>query len=254
MKFPGKVALAAAAVWFSSAAFALSEPSAPGNAPSALAGLQASDDALYAEHWIRAEDDNHDGPFAIVDKKAARIYVFGPGGRLEGSSPVLLGLARGDVPVPGAGSKDPAQLLPYERKTPAGRFQSFPGRNLNGEAVVWVDYDTGIAIHRVRPGPSQAKRLHNLGTMTPDDKRMSLGCVVVPESFFSTVVLPTLGHAHGTIYVLPEEGPVQAMFHGAPEPATAVAPPAPEHQAASFAEPAAPPAAFAGREVDLQSQ
>jgi hypothetical protein len=258
MKFPGRVALAAAAVWFSSAAFALTEPSAPGDTPSALSEQQASDDALYAEHWIRAEDDNHDGPFAIVDKKAARIFVFGPAGRLEGSSPVLLGLARGDAPVPGAGAKDPSQLLPYERKTPAGRFQSVPGRNLNGEAVVWVDYDTGIAIHRVRPGPSQARRLHNLTTAAADDKRMSLGCVVVPEEFFSAVVLPTLGHAHGTIYVLPEDGPVQAMFHAEPVPAAAVPAPAQERPAAALAEPVARPAAttaaFTDREVDLLSQ
>jgi hypothetical protein len=41
---------------------------------------------------------------------------------------------------------------------------------------------------------------------------MSLGCVVVPESFFLSVVLPTLGRTRGTVYVLPEDGPVQAMF------------------------------------------
>jgi hypothetical protein len=253
MKLPRRAVLAAAAVWFSSAAFALSEPSAPGNATPPLAAVQASEDAQYAEHWIRAKDDNHERPFAIVDKKAARIFVFGPRGQLVGSSTTILGLARGDVPVPGAGAKDPSQLLPHERKTPAGRFQSMPGRNLNGESVVWVDYDTGIAIHRVRPGPSQAQRLRSLGTATPDDKRLSLGCVVVPEEFFKTVVLPTLGHTRGTIYVLPEEGPVQAMFHPAPVPATPIARAEPDLPAAPAVEPVAADGA-ALREVDLQSQ
>ena len=46
--------------------------------------------------------------------------------------------------------------------------------------------------------------------------------MVVPESFFLSVVLPTLGHGHGTVYVLPEDGPVTAMF-AAPRGDTTVA-------------------------------
>ena len=167
MKFSGKLIIAAAAVWISSAAFALTDPSARNGEPaSALTGVDASDDARYVEHWIREKGDDHGRPFAIVDKKAARIFVFGAGGQLVGSSSTILGLARGDVPIPGAGQKDPSQLLPYERRTPAGRFDSQPGKNIHGESVVWVDYDTGIAIHRVRPGRSQTQRLHSLAYPT----------------------------------------------------------------------------------------
>ena len=214
MKVFAQLALAASVAWMSSSALAMTDPSANAGRPaaSALAGTDASSDARYVEHWIREKGDDHGRPFAIVDKKAARIFVFAPGGRLVGASPTLLGLARGDVPIPGAGLKDPSRLLPYERRTPAGRFESMPGRNLHGEEVVWVDYDTGIAIHRVRPGRSLPRRLHNLALPGAEDKRMSLGCVVVPESFFYGVVLPTLGHSHGTVYVLPEDGPVQALF------------------------------------------
>ncbi len=221
MNFWGKLALAASVAWVSNASFAMTDPAArvePQAAPaptasfSALAGVEASDDARYVEQWIHAKGDAHGMPFAIVDKKAARIFVFGAHGQLVGTSSTILGQARGDVPVPGAGQKDPSRLLPYERKTPAGRFESQPGRNLSGEPVVWVDYDTGIAIHRVRPGKMQATRLHNLATDGTDDKRMSLGCVVLPESFFLQTVLPTLGHSHAVVYVLPEDGPVEAMF------------------------------------------
>jgi hypothetical protein len=221
MNLLGKLVIAVAAVWSGSAAFALTDPSARNGEPvSALAGVDASADARYVEHWIRARGDDHGRPFAIVDKKAARIFVFGAGGQLAGSSSTILGLARGDVAVPGAGQKDPSQLLPYERRTPAGRFESQPGKNLHGESVVWVDYDTGIAIHRVRPGRSQAQRLRSLSDAAADDKRLSLGCVVVPEAFFSQVVLPTLGRSHGTVYVLPEDGPVQALFADPAQPAT----------------------------------
>jgi hypothetical protein len=128
-------------------------------------------------------------------------------------SSTILGQSRGDIPVPGAGQKNPANLLPYERKTPAGRFESQPGRNLHGEPVVWVDYDTGIAIHRVRRGISQIQRTASLASEDPGNKRLSFGCVVVPETFFLSVVLPTLGRVHGTVYVLPEDEPVQAMFN-----------------------------------------
>jgi hypothetical protein len=222
MNFWGKLALAASVAWVSTTAIAMTDPSPRGEqqpgpsatsaATLALASTDASGDARYVEQWIHTRGDAHGLPFAIVDKKSARIFVFGASGRLVGTSATLLGQARGDIPVPGAGQKDPSRLLPYERKTPAGRFESQPGRNLSGEPVVWVDYDTGIAIHRVRPGRMQATRLHNLATDGADDKRMSLGCVVLPESFFLGTVLPTLGHSHAVVYVLPEDGPVEAMF------------------------------------------
>jgi hypothetical protein len=224
MNFWGKLAFAVSVAWVSTATFALTEPTQRNGEPaSALSEVDASSDARYVESWIHARGDDQGRPFAIVDKKAARIFVFGAGGQLVGTSATILGLARGDQPVPGAGQKDPAQLLPYERKTPAGRFESQPGRNLNGEQVVWVDYDTGIAIHRVRPGRAQLQRLHSLATNDADDKRLSLGCVVVPETFFTDVVLPTLGHTPGTVYVLPEDGPVQAMFANPQPGGTAVA-------------------------------
>jgi hypothetical protein len=213
MNFWGKLAVAASVAWISSTASALTDTTTrPGESLSALETVDASADARYVEHWIHEKGDDHGRPFVIVDKKAARIYVFGAGGTLVGASSTLLGQSRGDIPVPGAGQKNPTDLLPYERKTPAGRFESQPGRNLHGEPVVWVDYDTGIAIHRVRPGISQMQRTASLATEDPDNKRLSLGCVVVPENFFLSVVLPTLGHVHGTVYVLPEDEPVQAMF------------------------------------------
>ena len=213
MNFWGKLAVAASVAWISSTASALTDTTGQGQSLSALASVEASEDARYVEHWIHEKGDDHGRPFVIVDKKAARIYVFGAGGTLVGMSSTLLGQSRGDIPVPGAGQKNPSALLPYERKTPAGRFESQPGRNLHGEPVVWVDYDTGIAIHRVRPGISQMQRQASLATEDPNNKRLSLGCVVVPEEFFLSVVLPTLGHVHGTVYVLPEDEPVQAMFN-----------------------------------------
>jgi hypothetical protein len=151
---------------------------------------------------------DHDGlPFAIVDKKNARIYVFDHAGRLRGASPVLLGQAIGDDSAPDVGEHAQTGKVPLEeRTTPAGRFVSEPGRNRHGEQVVWVDYQSAFAIHRLRPGPSQRPRQVRLASATPRDNRASYGCVVVPVRFYLDVVARLLGQGRSVVYVLPEQG------------------------------------------------
>jgi len=174
-------------------------------------------DARYVAEWALQSSDNQHRPFAVVDKKAARIYVFDAEGRLLGAANALLGQAPGDHSVPGVGDGDVNRIPLADRTTPAGRFASEPGRNLSGEAIVWFDYNAALAIHRVRPGASQVQRLERLASGTPSDNRASLGCVVVMPEFYDGVVQPTLGQHRGVVYVLPESQPVQAMF-GAPQP------------------------------------
>lgn len=203
------------------ALFLLSGPVAAGDGASPLpraallAGLAAegaSPDALYTARWVLDASDNRGLPFAIVDKKDARMYVFDAGGQLRGATAALLGLAPGDHSVPGIGQRNVADILPFERTTPAGRFLSQPGRNLTGEAVVWVNYGEGLAIHRVRPDNSQEQRLQRLASSTPGDNRISLGCVVVPVAFYENVVTPLLGNSYSVVYVLPETRPAHALF------------------------------------------
>lgn len=147
----------------------------------------------------------HQGrPFAIVDKRAARLYVFGEHGEFVGDSPVLLGLARGDLAPPDIATRRPASLLPFERTTPAGRYASEPGHNDKGEDIVWIDYDASLAIHRLRPSAPAERRAERLASANPDDKRISFGCVVVPVAFYDDVVRPTLGRSRGLVIVLPE--------------------------------------------------
>jgi len=180
----------------------------------AFAGEAASTDARYAAASVMALADNKGLPFVIIDKKDAKIFVFDASGRLRGASAVLLGLASGDLSVPGIGQRPLTQILPAERTTPAGRFLSQPGRNLQGEQVIWVNYSEGLAIHRMRPGNSQEQRRERLASATPDDNRISLGCVVVPVAFYEGVVAPLLGRSYSVVYVLPETRPVQALFGG----------------------------------------
>lgn len=178
----------------------------------ALATEAASVDARHTARWILETSDNRGLPFVIVDKKDARMYVFEGNGLLRGATAALLGLAPGDHAVPGIGQRKVSDIRPFERTTPAGRFLSRPGRNLQGEDIIWVQYSEGLAIHRVRPDSSQEQRLQRLASSTPGDNRISLGCVVVPVAFYENVVAPLMGKSFSMVYVLPEDSPVYALF------------------------------------------
>jgi hypothetical protein len=177
-----------------------------------FAGQRASTEARFVADWVMDAKDNRNLPFVIVDKKDARIFVFEAGGRIRGTSPVLLGLAPGDHGVVGLDKRDLARMDVRERTTPAGRFISEPGRNLQGEDVVWIDYDAALAIHRLRPSAPKERRAERLASATPDDNRISLGCVVVPVAFYENVVRPMLSHTRGVVYVLPETRSAREVF------------------------------------------
>jgi hypothetical protein len=136
-------------------------------------GQRASAEARKVAHWALASRNAQGKPFAIVDKKDARVFVFGADGRLQGAAPALLGLAVGDDSAPGVGQRVAIGIAPDERTTPAGRFDSQPGHNLNAEAIVWVDYKAAVA----PPAPGAAeRRAQRLASSAADDRRISLGC------------------------------------------------------------------------------
>ena len=161
--------------------------------------------------------DNQGLPFAIVDKKRARVFIYGARGALQGVSPVLLGLARGDDSVPGIGERKMSEIRPEERITPAGRFNSEPGVNLQGEDIVWLDYDAAVSMHRVRTNNKKERRLERLASARPEDHRISYGCVNVPAGFYDAHVKPLFGNAPGVIYVLPENKSAREYFKFMPD-------------------------------------
>lgn len=180
--------------------------------------VRAPSDVTQVAAWAVREADNGDRPFVIVDKRRAQVYVFDTGGRLLGTSPVLLGYAAGDHTVAGIGNKTIEQIKPFERTTPAGRFQSEPGRNSLGHDVVWVDYEAAVSMHRVRATNPKERRLERLATPTPADNRISWGCINVPVAFFDETVWPNIGKKRGIVYVLPEKDPLVAFFPAATAP------------------------------------
>ena len=187
--------------------FACAKPMETGAAPLIAARVETTNAAYELSRSVLRSADHGKRPFAIVDKQAATIAVYLGNGALAGQSPVLIGQAWGDEAAAGAG--DRAQfaggLQAGDRTTPAGRFESEPGHNRAGEAIVWFDYDAALAIHRLRPGPTYPDRARRLTSTEAADKRVSAGCIVVPEAFYDLVVQPTLGRSRGLVYVLAED-------------------------------------------------
>ena len=188
----------------------------PADALEAVASTKAS---VEAHQLAQAAANTHDSqglPFAVVDKKKARLFIFGADGTLQGTSPVLLGLAQGDDSAPGIGERKLSDIRPEERTTPAGRFVSEPGTNLQGEDIVWVDYGAAVSMHRVRTANKSERRLERLASANAADHRISYGCINVPAAFYDTYVKPAFGSASGVIYVLPEQQPAHAYFNFLP--------------------------------------
>jgi hypothetical protein len=186
----------------------------PAGAAQEFSDSAASAEARSLVGWVQQTGDAHGRPFAVVDKRAAQLYVVAADGRLAGQTPVLLGSAPGDHTAPGVGDHAQAGHVPAdERTTPAGRFEAEPGQNASGEPIIWVDYDSAFAIHRLRPGFSYRARAGRLAAGPAQSRRMSWGCVVVPVAFYQQVVDKVLGHAASVVYVLPETRSVQAFVH-----------------------------------------
>ncbi|WP_205960696.1 L,D-transpeptidase [Ramlibacter rhizophilus] len=180
--------------------------------------VQAQDDTMAElgpqarslAEWVLASGDAQGMPFAIVDKQAATLYLFDATQALITSTPVIVGQTVGDHTTPGVGQRTQlGRVGRDERTTPAGRFETKPGRNLQGEHVVWLDYDAAFAIHRVREGPRYEERLARLASASPRDNRDSLGCVVVPVDFYLKHVQEVFGRRAGVVYVLPESASQQ---------------------------------------------
>jgi len=162
--------------------------------------------------WVVATGDHRGRPFIVVDKVGARVIAFDADGRLRGTSPALLGLARGDHSVPGIGERPIASIRPEERTTPAGRFDAEMGRNANGEDILWVDYDNAVSMHRVRATNPAEQRLRRLASATVSDNRISYGCINLPAAFYDGVVKALFSPRNGVVYVLPETRSAGQVF------------------------------------------
>jgi hypothetical protein len=175
-------------------------------------GQSASHDVRLIADWAVHTRDHRGLPFIIVDKVNAAAYAFEPSGRLVRSTSVLLGTGIGDVFPPGVADMDMYATKPWQRVTPAGRFEADIDVVAKGKSLLWVDYDTGIALHKIPSGKSSQRRHERIKSARAADKRMTYGCINVPAAFFDQVVYPAFKARGGMVYVLPESSPAAKLF------------------------------------------
>jgi len=195
---------------------------AQADANAAQAALpQASADVQKVARWIADSRDNGAMPYLLVDKVNAQVYAFDRSGKLEGSAPALLGMAKGDrLLVSNSMAVD--DIPPQSRITPAGRYVSRLALDEHGQELLVIDYAAAISLHPVVKGTPEERRAERLSSVTSKDNRVSHGCINVPKDFYANVVSPTFTRTPGVVYILPETNSPTELF-GMRSPLDAVA-------------------------------
>lgn len=163
-------------------------------------------------NWVTASGDNGELPFMVIDKVAAVVAIYDSKGKLLGQTPALFGITPGDDSSPGVGDRELSEIAPEERTTPAGRFVSKFGPAAGGRNVLWVDYATSISLHPVVTTKKKERRLQRLRSATPEDNRITYGCINVPSRFYTRVVAPNFQEDIGVVYILPEVRSLNEVF------------------------------------------
>jgi hypothetical protein len=208
----GAAGLALGLVFAVSSTAVAGQPPAPGQGNAVE--REASPAVQQLKSWVLETGDNQDLPFVLIDKVNAQVFAFSRDGGLLGATPVLLGLARGDVAPPGIGDRPLSAIGPEDRITPSGRYVASIGENLAGKSILWIDYAGALSLHPVVTGRPADRRLQRLATPTSEDNRISYGCVNVPVPFFQEIIAPAFRGTVGIVYILPESIPIAEVFPG----------------------------------------
>ena len=174
-------------------------------------GQEVSDAVIELAGWVVASNDSQGYPFAIMDKDAAQILVFDGDGRLRGAAPGLFGSAVGDHTAPGIAGLALRAIPSRDRTTPAGRFIGGYGPSIDAGRVLWVDYDSAVSIHPTATGVPAERRPERLASASPDDNRVTHGCINVEPGFYELVVQPTFERG-GVFYILPDTASMAETF------------------------------------------
>ena len=174
-------------------------------------GQEVSADVIELAGWVVATKDSHGYPFAIIDKAAAQILVFGGDGRLRGAAPGLFGSAVGDHTAPGVAGLALREIPGRDRTTPAGRFVGGFGPSIDAGRVLWVDYDSAVSIHPTATGVPAERRAERLASPSPDDNRVTHGCINVAPEFYEQIISSTFKRG-GVFYVLPDNASIAETF------------------------------------------
>jgi hypothetical protein len=196
----------------------------PAQASKGPAVIPASLVDMQVINWVISTGDPHGLPFMVIDKVAAKVFLFDDKSQFVGAGPALVGAAFGDDSVPGVGDRELSDIPPSDRTTPAGRFVAGWGAASGGRQVLWVDYSAAISLHPVVTAHPEERRPQRLASKTPEDNRITYGCINVTPAFYNTVH-KVFAKKNGIVYILPEDKTFEEVFAGFYAPP--VAPPAP---------------------------
>lgn len=170
-----------------------------------------SDTVIELAGWVVASKDNLGYPFTVIDKAAAQVLVFDGEGKLRGAAPGLFGSAVGDHTAPGIAGLALREIPGRDRTTPAGRFVGGYGPSIDAGRVLWVDYDSAVSVHPTAMGVPAEKRAERLASPSPDDNRVTHGCINVSPEFYEGIIRPTFERG-GLFYILPDKGSLAETF------------------------------------------
>lgn len=167
-----------------------------------------------ADNRMRA---NPNKPIAIVDKQMGLTYVIDANGVLAGKSASLTGKTKGDVRSEAAKKTANVESIAEKDKvTEAGMFDaSVKNVPHYGNVITLQIFDNySIAMHPTYLGAPAEQRQARLESATPEDNRISFGCINVPNEFMQNVVFKAIpkGVKSFPIVVIPESKSIQEFF------------------------------------------
>ena len=75
-----------------------------------------------------------------------------------------------------------------------------------------MDYTNSVALHAVITTHKSEHRVERLLSPTPDDNRISFGCINVGTSFYTKKLRPLLQRKGGVVYILPDTKSLDEVF------------------------------------------
>ena len=85
------------------------------------------------------------------------------------------------------------------------------GPSIDAGRVLWVDYDSAVSIHPTATGVPAERRVERLASPSPDDNRVTHGCINVAPEFYEQVIRPTFERG-GVFYILPDKDSLADTF------------------------------------------
>jgi len=159
--------------------------------------------------YLYASEKSKDS-YIIVDKPTATLFIIGEDGKLVAQMPVILGQTKGETP----NKADPDSDVAVEATTPAGKYRiGRLGVNEKDEVfyegkMITIYGSGGLAIHMTYPLEIE-KRTEALDTSTPDDNRLSWGCINVDKKMWKFLEINVKNR--GTCLYITPDNPMASL-------------------------------------------